>query len=37
MVELRREREAADLAEDAMLLLTELDRDVAGAAAATGA
>jgi HSP20 family protein len=36
MVELRREREAADLAEDARLLLTELDRDVAGAAAATG-
>jgi HSP20 family molecular chaperone IbpA len=36
MAEMRREREAADLAEDARLLLNELDREVPGASAATG-
>lgn len=36
MAEMRREREAADLAEDARTLLNELDRDVPGAAHATG-
>lgn len=36
MAEMRREREAADLAEDAQTLLMELDRDVPGAAQATG-
>jgi len=36
MAEMRREREAADLAEDARMLLNELDRDVPGAAGATG-
>ncbi len=33
---MRREREAADLAEDARTLLNELDQHVPGAAAATG-
>lgn len=33
---MRREREAADLAEDARQLLNELDREVPGASAATG-
>lgn len=36
MAELRREGEAMDLAEDARQLLTELDREVPGAASATG-
>ncbi len=36
MIEFRREREAADLAEDARQLLVELDRDVPGASTATG-
>ncbi len=36
MAEMRREREATELADDARLLLNELDRDVPGAAAATG-
>jgi HSP20 family protein len=36
MAEMRRGREAEELAEDARLLLLELDREVPGAAAATG-
>ncbi len=36
MAEMRREREAADLAEDARMLLNELDREVPGASGATG-
>lgn len=36
MTEMRREREAVDLAEDARQLLTELDQAIPGAAAATG-
>jgi len=36
MAEMRREREATDLAEDARMLLLELDREVPGASTATG-